>query len=78
MIAAVLRENLTDLGGGAVFVVGEQFHQERHAAGTVAFVGDFLVGDAGEFAGAFLDGAVDVVGGHIHGARLHEIVRRRG
>ncbi len=38
-----------------------------YAAGAVALVGDLLVGDAFEFAGAALDGALDVVGGHVLG-----------
>ncbi len=43
------------------------FDDEGYAAGAVALVGDLLVGDAFEFAGAALDGAFDVVGGHVLG-----------
>ena len=62
--AAVFGENRADVGGGAVEVVGGHFHDEGDAGRAVAFVGDFLDGVAAEFAGAFFDGAVDVVLGH--------------
>ena len=56
---------MTDLADGAIFVVGEDFDDEGDAAGAVALVGDLFVADAFEFAGAALDGAFDVVGGHV-------------
>jgi len=40
--------------------------------GAVAFVGVFLVCHAGQFAGALLDGAVDVIGRHVGLAGLEE------
>ena len=68
-VAAVLGEEVTDFGGGAVFVVGLGFDDERGPARGIAFVGDLLDGAAAfQFPGAFLDGAVDVVDGHGFGA----------
>ena len=58
---------MADFADGAIFVVGEDFDDDGDAAGAVALVGDLLVGDAFEFAGAALDGALDVVGGHVFG-----------
>ena len=58
---------MADFADGAIFVVGEDFDDDGYAAGAVALVGDLLVGDAFEFAGAALDGALDVVGGHVLG-----------
>ena len=49
----------------AVLVVGEHLDDDGDATGAVALVGDLLVGDAFELAGAALDGALDVVGGHV-------------
>jgi hypothetical protein len=49
-----------------VLVVGEGLDDERRAAGTVAFVRDFLVRHTRQLAGAPLNGALDVVGGHVH------------
>ncbi len=64
-VAAVLREGVADFADGAVFVVGEDFDDERDATRAVALIGDLLVGDAFELAGAALDGALDVVGWHV-------------
>ena len=40
--AAVLGEDVADLGAGAVAVVGQRLDQDRHAARAVALVGDLL------------------------------------
>ena len=64
-VSAVLRECVTDLADGAVFVVGEDVDDEGDAAGAVALVSDLFVADAFELAGSALDGAFDVVGGHV-------------
>src|SRR5207249_11640455 len=55
---------------GAVAVVGGALHQDGHSAGAVALEGDVLVGHAFQLAGPLLDGALDVVGGHVHGLGL--------
>ena len=68
-VAAVLRERVAHLADGAVLVVGERLDHDRGAAGAVGLVGDLVVGDAGQLAGAALDGALDVVGGHVLGFR---------
>ena len=52
---------------GAVAVVGQHIDDDRNAAGTVALEADLLVGCAFEFAGSLLDGALDVVRGHVLG-----------
>ena len=66
-LAAGELEDLADLAGGAVAVVGQHFAEHGHAAGAVAFVGDLLEGAAFELAGAALDGPLDVVLGHADG-----------
>ena len=63
-VAAVLREEVADLGGRPVLVVRHRLDQDRGAAGAVALVDDLLVGDALELARAALDRLVDVVGRH--------------
>ena len=60
-----MREEVADLGDGAVAVVGRALDQDRDAAGAVALEHELLVGGALELAGALLDGALDVVGGHV-------------
>src|SRR3954454_3266525 len=68
--AAVLGEDVAQVGRGAVAVVGEDGGDHGHAAGPVALVDDRLVGGAVGAAGAALDGALDVVLGHRVVARL--------
>ena len=58
-------EHVADLADRPVLVVGERLNQERHAAGTVAFVGDLFVGDARLFARAAANGALDVLARHV-------------
>ena len=69
-----------DLGAGAVAVVGEHLDEHGHAAGRVALVGDRLVGDALELAGAALDGPLDGVDRHrrVAGLLEHRAQRRVG
>ena len=64
-VAAVLGEDVADLGDGAVAVVGGALHQDGHAARAVTLEGDLLVGGPLQLARALLDGALDVVGGHV-------------
>ena len=66
-LAVAHLEDLADLGGGAIAVVGEDFAHDGHAAGAVALVEHFLEVAAGQLAGARLDGPVDVVVGHADG-----------
>src|SRR3546814_8806277 len=68
--AAVLGEEVADLGAAAVAVVGEHVDQDRHAAGRVAFIGDRLVDDALEVAGATLERRLDRVDRHGCGTGL--------
>ncbi len=67
-----------DLGAGAVAVVGQHLDEERHAAGRVALVGDLLVDDALELAGAPLDRPLDRVERHrgVAGLLEHRAQRR--
>ncbi len=76
--AAVAREDVLDLGAGAVAVVGEHLHVHRDAVRGVALVGDLLVGDAFELAGAALDRPLDVVLRHRGVARLLHHRAQRG
>jgi len=64
-IAFVFGEKVTDFGGGSVFIVGLGLDHEGGASGGISLVSDLLQGAASlEFAGAFLDGAVDFVDWH--------------
>src|SRR5690606_30071977 len=69
-VAAVLREGVADVGDGAVGVVREALDEEGDAAGAVALVRHLLVVGAGDLARAALDGAFDVVLGHVLRLRL--------
>src|ERR1035437_1277643 len=69
-VAAVAGEDAADLRRGAVAVVGQGIDHDCHPAGPVALVAKLLVLDATLLAGATLDGAVDVVGGHVDLAGL--------
>ena len=64
-IAAVFVESMAHISYGAGFVVGEAIHHQRGAADAVAFVAQFDVFHAFQVAAAFVDGALDVVFGHI-------------
>ncbi len=76
--AAVLRQDRADLGAGAVAVVGEHLDEHGHAVRRVALVGDRLVDDALELAGAPLDGPLDGVERHrrVAGLLVHRAQRR--
>ena len=67
-VAAVLREDRADRAAGAVAVVGQRLDDDGDAARAVALVADRLV-VLGVAAGGLLDGALDVVLGHVLGAR---------
>ncbi|KAG1387397.1 hypothetical protein G6F59_016423 [Rhizopus arrhizus] len=69
-VAAVLGEGVADFRHGTGEVVGHAIDDDGRAADTVAFVADFLVGVAVGTAGATLDGALDVVLGHVGVGRL--------
>ena len=71
-ISAVLGEEVADVRGGAVLVVGEDFDEDGDSAGAVAFIVQFLVGRRAELAGALLDGALDVVLRHVRAAGLED------
>ena len=71
-VAAVLRERVADVGDRADAVVGRAVDDERSTADAVAFVADFLVGDAFELAGALENGVGDGVLGHVAGAGLDQ------
>ena len=72
--AAVLVENVADIGRGAVAVVGHGGNDHGHAARRVALVLDLLVVDAADLAGCLCDGALDIVIGHVVGLRLRDHV----
>ena len=64
-IAAVFGKGVAHVGNGAGFVVGHAIDHQRRAADAVAFVAQLDVVHAFEITGAFVDGALDVVFGHI-------------
>ena len=66
----MLREDVADLGDGAVAVVGRALDKDGDAARAVALELEVLVGRALELARALLDGAGDVVRGHVRALGL--------
>src|SRR6185369_122025 len=64
-VPAILAEGVTDLADRAVAVIGGDFDEDGNAARAVAFEGDLFVTHAWQFAGAALDGFLDVVARHI-------------
>ena len=69
-VPTVLVEEVADLGGGAVAVVGEGLHDDGHAAGTIALVDHLLEVLSAAGPQGLVDGALDVVIGHIGGLGL--------
>jgi len=63
-IAAALGERRAHFAGGPIAIVGQDFDDDRDAARSIAFVADLLVILALAAQG-FLDGALDIVLGHI-------------
>ena len=61
---------MADLRRGALAVVGQGLHNDGHAAGAVALVGDGLVVVGAAGAQGPVDGALDVVVGHVDGLGL--------
>jgi hypothetical protein len=71
-VPAIFLEGVADLRRGAVGVVGHGLDHDRDAARPVAFVRELFVRDAVELTGAALDGAVDVVLGHVARLRFRD------
>src|SRR5690606_14583303 len=67
--AAVLVHREAEIRDGPVRVVGQRLDIERSTAMAVPLVRDLLVLDALELARALLDGALDVLRGHVRGLR---------
>src|SRR6202040_3595634 len=64
-VAVVLGEDASDLGGGAVFVIGGRLHNYRHATRAVTFVNNLIkMRGFVSFAGAAFDRALDVIVRH--------------
>ena len=63
-VAAGLGEIGAHVGSGTVAVVGQRLDDQRHAAGAIALVADLVVVLAVR-ARCLLDGAVDIVLGHV-------------
>src|SRR5690606_22193893 len=76
-VAAVLAEHVPDLADRAVAVVGEGLDQHRDAARAVALVEDLFEVAALAAAERALDGALDVVEGHVVGLGGRERVLQR-
>ena len=66
-VAAVFGEDVADVGHRPVLVVRQGLQQDGGAPRPVTFVGGLLVVDPLQLAGAFFDGTVDVVFGHVFG-----------
>src|SRR5690606_17876620 len=64
-VAAVLGQRVAHFGYGALAVVGHAVDDQGGAAHAITLVADFLVVDAFFGAGPALDGAQDVVLGHV-------------
>ena len=64
-VAAVIVKGLTDFGRGAVLIVRGDFDDESDSARGVAFVDNLFVDDAGDFAGALLHRALDIIRRHV-------------
>ena len=67
---AALVEDVADFACGAVQVIGDDLNDHGDAAGSISLVGDLLVVGAVALAGGLLDGALNVVVGHVGGLRL--------
>src|SRR5215467_2135640 len=65
--AALLLEDVPDLGARPILVVGEDAHEHGDATRPIPLVGDLLELLAGAAAGTLFDGALDVVRGHVRG-----------
>ena len=63
-VSAVLGKGMADIADGTVAVVGGDLDDDRGAAGSVPFVGDFLHLFAAEFAAATHNGALDIFRRH--------------
>jgi len=75
---AVLIEIVTDLRRGALAVVGQRLNDHGHTAGAVALVSNSLVVVGVARAERLVDGALDVVVGHIGCLRLGDDGRETG
>ena len=75
---AVLIEVMADLRCGALAVVGQCLDDDGHAAGTVALVSNGLVVIGVARAERLVDGALDVVVGHVGSLRLGDDGREAG
>ncbi len=70
-VAAVLGEGMTHFSHGTGTVVGQAVDDDRRAGQAVALIADFFVVGAFQATHAALDGALDVVLGHV---RIHRLV----
>ncbi len=76
-VAAVLGEHRADGTAGAVAVIGERLHDYRHATGAVALIANRVIA-LGIASGGLLDGAFDIVLGHVlRACRLHRQAQPR-
>src|SRR3989338_9468023 len=59
---------MADLGGSAVFVVGDDFYDKSGFSGAESFVGQFFQSNIAEFSATALNRPLNVVFGHVNGA----------
>src|SRR5262249_3129941 len=69
-VAAGFRERVAHVGHGPGLVVGQAVHEYGGAPDAVAFIAHLLVVGSFEAPDAALDGALDVVPGHVAGIGL--------
>ena len=77
-IAVALIKSVADFGSGTLTVVGQSVHDYGHAAGAVALIGDGLEVLRAAGTQGLVDGALDVVVGHIDGLGLGNHSRQTG
>ena len=64
-VAAVLREHVANFADDPVAIAGDHLHEHTHSAGAVALEHHFIERFTLELPGAALDGAFDIVVGHV-------------
>src|SRR5581483_96234 len=70
-VAAGLAERMTQIGHGAIAIIGDAGNENRRTMRTVAFEHEFFKGSTIlVFAGAAFDGAFDIIFWHVLGARF--------
>jgi hypothetical protein len=64
-IAVILREEISQLGNGAIAVVARDFHQYAGSSGPIGFQSEFFIHQAGQFSRAALNGFFQRIARHV-------------